>query len=415
MKISKLLHIIDVLIFVTLLLLVVDGMLPQAQLFIFKELLFPNYVLRLPLILLLLLKIFLNYKLGLKFDGMLAFGIILYCSFVSFYVLYGFMFLESSFVEIIFALNSYYFWSGAILLILASRLSINGELGIRYLNIFAILLCILGVFQSITGNEIVFQRSPDDAFYVSAIWFFGRLRAFSLFTSGYAFGQFLIMLILLNINRSMKGGWTYSSIGITALYCITIYFTYTRAIYLSLALSIILFFVAKNFDVLRSRIVVPLMCFLAGLIVVYAAGSKDEILNTRSSVLSSATSDERLSNWSINFNNWYNEIPTLLFGDGTTQNVRLDIIGKVTIDNSYIAILVNSGILGLMLSLILYFFLMQSIFKKAYRFTNVGPIIFFSLWMFYSMFNNAHTNYYAFVAIVFALISYREKNKNEQK
>jgi hypothetical protein len=110
------------------------------------------------------------------------------------------------------------------------------EVALRRLLIFAMVpLSILGITQYVTSDAIVRPASLDGMFFINSWMFGGKVRGFSLFTSGLWFGYFLAFttpLILILALRATSALKRCILLGILAVGLAAVFTTLTRNAYL---------------------------------------------------------------------------------------------------------------------------------------------------------------------------------------
>jgi hypothetical protein len=221
-----------------------------------------------------------------------------------------------------------------------------------------IVLAILGIAQFILNDPILPTMSNDSNFKVFSTDFSGSQRAFSLFDSGYSYGHFIsfvgAIVIMLPINKLKK-------FLLIILVIFAGYTTLTRNTYLELAT--ILF----SAIVLKKKINNPIAPYMLSLL---SVGVGFFILNivpmikqmfNGSAIMSTGTFDSRTISWNWVMNDWLkDDIITALFGTGLSQGY-----GYAYVDNMYLAIGAQFGIIGLLLFGLLFVSMTIYVFRIA--------------------------------------------------
>jgi hypothetical protein len=401
-------------LFLILLLLTLDGLLPQFQLFLTQQVLLPNVVLRPVAFILLISILIIVYKLNLRLKKIQIIYLIVLIIYLLAISIYQIAALNATYSDTLYVLNNYYFWIVMVIPFLTIYKFIRERVSFQLMMYISLPIIILGIYQSLSGDILLYQRSADNSFYVSAIYFFGKVRAFSIFTSGYAFGQFLCLALAFALSMQSNRRLVHK-IAMPIFILIAIYFTYTRAIYICSGLILFYYLCNRVFGG-RSSIYYPAISLIAGLLIIQIPTQG----TANSDLFSQSTSLERLDNWQNIISSWISDplninVPLpIILGDGRFQNIRFAQFEQITIDNSFVSILINAGAIGLMLFVCGYILVYAFIISEYYeRRINLSAVIFASTFPFLSMFNNAHTNFYLLVLLsIFISPDSRKKSLN---
>lgn len=231
--------------------------------------------------------------------------------------------------------------------LLAFRGAAPARVIIRY-TVFLLVVCaVIGVAQYLLAKPILYTRSGDGSFSVQSWEFFGKVRAFSLFSSALEFGIFCALCGALGVSLSRTmptKGWLL--VFFSGIACLT---TLTRLCYLlficACVYARILTFGRKPARGLWQPLlylVLGIATLLAGL-VSFTSG-EGAALQDSSSVI------DRAVQWTY----YYDLIAraTLtdrMFGLGIVQNDKILPLFPMAIDNIPLALVLHIGFVGLLL------------------------------------------------------------------
>ena len=287
-----------------------------------------------------------------------------------------------------FSLNVLYFFPFLLLLVIFVR---NNEVTRRkkhgwsnnrtwdraasFITVLAIPVLLLAFAQFITGETFLPIEDDFGYYRVAAVDFAGgRTRAFGIFTSGFALGEFSVYMVALwgayavsKKNSTIRR--VFASIGVIWGFTV-VYGTYTRNSYIQVILCMIALMAVARSKIKASYIKIG-MCFSVIAVLLFIAffistgfGSIDD------SIFDSASMLARLYHW----NNLINLVVAegwegILFGLGVIQNERFDILAqRFVADNVYLALIAYNGVIGLLLFSLLFLSIISLAIQQA-RFT----------------------------------------------
>jgi hypothetical protein len=228
----------------------------------------------------------------------------------------------------------------------------------RWLLILATPVIALGILQHTFDSPILPAPEDDEDYlrFIAIDFVAGGTRAFSIFTSGWAFGEFVVFVSLLALALWIKTSPPDRLRRTTLLvfWCVTAlasYSTLTRSIYLQFIISTLALFVIARFRMSAGRVIA-----LAFLVSAIAVGAVFIVGLTRYLVGDLELADSlslysRLLHWlnvysliSANHVNYF-------FGTGLIANERYELTRGLLVDNLYLGQILYSGIIGLALFL----------------------------------------------------------------
>lgn len=252
--------------------------------------------------------------------------------------------------------------------------AVNIKIPTRYL---VALLGVLGaaslyiaIAQFATGTAILPVTSADGNFSVLSAYLYGRIRAFGLFATSMEMGVFSSfvggygVLLMTRDRRYFPGACVFAAGAIGAGVCLT------RASQVCFVLTVL-------FAVLLSRALfdrwvryLPALSILAAVLVAVYAGAHALSGNTMN-ITSTESFSLRLLEWRY-FWDYYVHLPLLLqvVGAGLMQHVggeeRIHNLSNATslfMDNNLLAILLNTGIVGVSLMVTIYLALWRKLWS----------------------------------------------------
>jgi hypothetical protein len=333
-----------------LLLSLVEGVIPQLQMFLLGgHILISSFLIKIALLAILVLGSFLHPTL--KLVGLPMYTWLLCVGFLIVEVAYLTLACNISFGDVLQSYNAYYLLILIGPLLLAFQGAVSERTIIRCL-VFLLLLCAtIGIAQSVTGKPILFIKSTDGSFQVGSLDFGGKLRAFSLFSAPMRFGFFCALGGSLGIALSRKlpvrGALL---VTVSALACYT---TMTRNAYLTFicacAYALVLTFGRKPSRGLWS----PLLYLVLGLATIFA-GLNSFVSGSTNNLQDAGTLLERIDEWIYYSGLLIRSTPAhQLFGLGICQDIKNQSLVPVPIDSVPLALVLHIGVIGLALFVVL--------------------------------------------------------------
>jgi hypothetical protein len=271
------------------------------------------------------------------------------------------------FVDILVSYNIYYLIFFIDILALCVPLRISDRLLVR-VAIGCFLICApLGFAQYFSQRPIVPTESGDNNFRVLVWNAAGGIRAFSLFTAPGFFGLFSSLIASISIAMCrLRRNWIVAlPLLLMSVFACWISLTRSDLVGLACALTtacLITFSKKKN----RARWL-PLVYVPLGVLVgIYAFFLSSSGSGTRA-ITDTSSFTERLYEWgfylgSFRMDKW----PTFLFGSGLVQSEKVQTNGSIVpIDNLYLAVTLHTGIVGLALTMALFWTLWEWLRKRA--------------------------------------------------
>ena len=380
-------------IFLTIMVLSVDALFLQAEMAALDSTPLPSLVVKSVFTLLLLIGGISHMISGRK-SGIPRPVFILWLSFVL-YLMVETLVLVLRFGYpadyVLFSFNAYYF---AILLVpffFYRRQSLDESILTSTLVVFFVPLALLGIAQTASGSLILPTESPNQYLQVMSWGFAESVRAFSLFTSPSTFGHFialvgaLAMAFLLE-RRGSAARWAV----VVLLALISGYCTLTRATQVEIVCALLTVWLIYRRKKLSGLVTLcPIFYEILGLIVafvlpIWLVGFADTDLFSNLSIM------QRYAQWASYGSLWLGGGPaTFLFGAGLAQNDRFQAGADVVIDNSFLAVGVHIGFIGLLLWLAISWYVWAYMLEQAkerltpIRAASLGA---WSVWMFTSVF-----------------------------
>jgi hypothetical protein len=330
---------------VACLLTLVDGAIPQLQMFLLGGYVFTNVFAKVALLVSLALAILLDPKI--MFRGLPISTWKLCLGFLVFEIGYLSFECDMQLVDVLQSYNRNYL----ILLVGPAALALRGAVPERIVirfTVFLFLICaVIGAAQYLTARPILYTESVDGNFKVDSWQFFDEIRAFSLFNSGLNFGIFCSLCGALGMALSRKLRWR--GILLTALSALACYTTLTRNAYLifvcTCAYSAVITFGKST----TRGLLQPLLYFALAISTIFVALYSYE--NDPANGLQSASSLlDRIVAWTY-YGRLFAKASVLqqLFGLGLAEHDRFTHTLPLPVDNIPLAVTLHIGIVGLCL------------------------------------------------------------------
>ena len=231
----------------------------------------------------------------------------------------------------------------------------EGRAAVMFL-VLAVPILVLGGAQHLTGSSILPELDPDARYlrviYVEFVG--GGRRANSIFTSGWAFGEYALFGVLLAAAMWMVGHVS-SVIGriATTLFLVvglySIYATLTRSVYLQAAISLLaIYLIARSRK--RPGFIVAAMVsigIIATVGAVYVALVSGPVGGA--GILDSSSFYARLVHWAEALSDISGSWLNAIFGTGLIANERFPTTQGLLVDNLYLALVLYGGVVSLVL------------------------------------------------------------------
>jgi hypothetical protein len=242
----------------------------------------------------------------------------------------------------------------------AVPLMVSPKLLTRLLLLIFVVSLSIGAAQHFLNDKVVATHSLDGKFNVLAWNFYGQVRAFGLFLSPLDFGVFCALIanfgVILAVRKRRRFvGW--SMVILAGLGC---YASLTRAAQISYIVGLPIAFVLGTG---KPKILVRLLpvCALATAMIVFGFGLTRITQLNKGDITSSETFYIRLTEWKYYLERYREmSLADQIVGSGLVEKggsgrvKHLANEGPMTMDNTYLALLVNSGVMGFALVLGLY-------------------------------------------------------------
>ena len=388
---KRLLGYIAILVFF---LLLIDGILPQAQIFLFSGIVIIKNIALKAILVLCLTGCLLVHLLKTGKITWIRKIIIPYSLFLSYLAVHLWLFKNSYPLDyLLFSYNAYYFF--LLMFPIAAYVSLNMGFFNKLILYISVPLLSIGLLQFLLNEPILPLTSADDYFRViSWEYYEGKIRAFSLFSSGLNYGQFLSLIgafAACHVYRKRALGRVAALMVLLAV-SIAVYTTLTRNIYIQYLFTVLTAFllVRRTTPGVRPRveasgfvIVLPFLYTLLSALLVFGVQLFLLVYLHNPVLMNEETLNSRLLAWVSYFPLWTkNGLFQFLFGAGLFQGrEEFIIVDQVLIDNNFLAVGLHIGLIGLLL----WAFLMWRIWKwmlcVAFRQSeNVMVLAIVSIW-----------------------------------
>jgi hypothetical protein len=301
-------------------------------------------------------------------------------------ILFLYFSLGISLIDILVSYNVYYLIFFINILALCVPLRISDRLLLRVVIVCFLVCAALGYAQYFTQQPIVPTESGDNNFRVLVWNAVGGIRAFSLFTAPGFFGLFSSLVAAMSIAMcSRRRNWIVAiPLLLTSVFACWISLTRSDLVGLVCALATAC---AITFSGKRDRARwLPLIYVPIGVLVGIYAFLQSSSGSGTHAITDTSTFTERLYEWGyyiggLRLDHWQ----TLLFGSGLVQSERVQTNAAIVpIDNLYLAVTLHIGLIGLVLTMVLFWALWEEVrtraeTRKSYLYTAVASS-FSTLW-----------------------------------
>ena len=386
-----------------------DAVIPQLQILILHgHMIVPTTLLRIPLLILL---IACSLVYGIQLPRMLLMPYILFMMYLALDFLYLLVFkgYGKNPVYGLATYNNYY----SIFLFLPFAFSLYGTISeksfYKVLGVTTVPIILLGLFQFILNKPILPTESIDKHFEEQAIFFYNnRIRAFSLFSSGLLFGTFCVFLFALTTSMFLMSKGISRRIAafvsLIALVGAIISLTRSNVVHAFLVLlSVLVLYYGKKYRL--TQMALPFILLTISICMLTLAPIVHKSITIVEKSLPHLNGQTGLSNYTSNdsllirYENWKDLVSKhikrpidFIFGSGLVQSNHSPFKSDLVIDNSYLATILNTGILGLCFMMIILIRIWLYFYNRAMHSSDafdMGIAAFFATWPFYGLINNA--------------------------
>ncbi len=237
----------------------------------------------------------------------------------------------------------------------------------------------LGLAQHVLNDPLVptelitaEEGSSVQHFKAMSINFFGQVRAFAFFDQPTGLGLLGTLFAVLAFSSLLFRRFSLLNVFLVAMGGYCVYITYLRMTYITFLFAmctvtlIYLYYRVYPASKLLYRLVrwLPFIYLLfVGLVLVHGFQEFSKVgylsipVQSQGQLLDSSSTVMRFMAWQENIDKYVinGEILNVLFGYGLIQNDRfVELTGNILIDNSYIALIIYQGIVGMLLFLFLF-------------------------------------------------------------
>lgn len=359
--------ILEVLMLIAILFLIVNAALPRLEMLVFSGNV-PVYsvFLKFAIILLLIIYILIDSRASIN-----KLSIITVITFVCYLALETLMLSVSSSYSInliLFGYNTMYFTLIFTILCFSVRSNISAGLLTKLLIIVSIPLIGLGITQTVLNNPLLPLKSANGYFKVLVWDYFGQVRAFSLFSAPAYYASFLVFVgaLVFGLFLSSRGGRKFLLLLLLAVISFSEFVSLDRTAIFAFVFCLFTVFSIYKLKYTRSHLMIVMsLSFVASLSLVFVAP-----LISRLFPLVFAFKDQSLLERYSEWGNWIAALlknpVSFLIGTGIFQN-GVKLTSGVIVDNMFLAVMVQIGVIGLVLVLFILFVIWRKLFEIAYN------------------------------------------------
>jgi len=347
-------HWLGRILILVLLLSMIDGMMPQVEMALFAgHVLIPTVALKWLIIAIAALGVLIKPRLATTIP--MIFAWIALVTYLLFEAMNFTLTKNYSLVYVAYSFEATLYFLLLLPLLYAFKETVKEQQVSAVIMWLFVPLVILGIWQGATNHPILPTISVDRYFQVYSWDFYGRVRAFSLFGSASNFGHFLALVAAMSVAAVAQWKGRRKSLAIMGLVLalIATYLTLTRATYVEVLLAVstatlITFFKWRGF---RLSLLWGIYAGI-GLFVAFVAPAIISGLRGTDHLLADASLLIRYEEWAHYGGIWLNHgIATMLFGTGLMQSSRFAITRQVVIDNVWLSLLFQLGLVGFIIVL----------------------------------------------------------------
>ena len=347
-------HWLGYILLLVLLLSMTDGLMPQAEIALFAgHVLIPTVVLKWLVIAIAVLGVLIKRKLGTSIPILLAWLTLV--TYLLFEAIFFTLSANYSLIYVAYSFESTLYFLLLLPLLYTFKETVDERQIATLITWLFVPLAILGIWQGVTNHPILPTISVDQYFQVYSWDFYGRVRAFSLFGSASNFGHFLALVAAMGVAAlgQCKGRRkSLAAIGLV-LALVATYMTLTRATYVEVLLAVTTAALITFFKWRGIRLSLLWGVYAGiGLFVAFVAPAIIAGLRGTDHLFADASLLIRYEEWAHYGGIWLNHgIATMLFGTGLMQSSRFAFTRQIVIDNAWLSLLFQFGLVGFIIVL----------------------------------------------------------------
>ena len=359
-------HWLGYILLLVLLLSMIDGLMPQTEMAIFSgHVLIPTVVLKWLVIAIAGLGVLIKRKLGVPIPMLSAWVTLV--TYLLFEAIFFTLSANYSLIYVAYSFESALYFLLLLPLLYTFKETVDERQIATLITWLFVPLAILGIWQSVTNHPILPTISVDQYFQVYSWDFYGRVRAFSLFGSASNFGHFLALVAAMGVAAlgQCKGRRkSLAAIGLV-LALVATYMTLTRATYVEVLLAVTTAALITFFKWRGIRLSLLWGAYAGiGLFVAFVAPAIIAGLRGTDHLFADASLLIRYEEWAHYGGIWLNHgMATMLFGTGLMQSSRFAFTQQVVIDNVWLSLLFQFGLVGFLIILAFIWQLWKTLMK----------------------------------------------------
>lgn len=404
------------------LLTIIDGVLPQAQIALFSgKIVIQNIMLKFIMIICLSTGFLANlFKSG---KTVWVRKITLpYVLFIMYLVVHTLVLLKKYSLDyLLFSYNAYYCY--LILFPVACYVYIKKENFNNWILASSVPLMMLGFAQYLTQDTLLPLESADGYFNVFSWEYYDKVRSFSLFSSSMAYGHFLSLLgaLVAFLVATKKGVVRFGAAVFFLAVSAACYTTMTRNVYLQFVFIILTTYLLTRWLRLgksrsfpdKSLKFLPVFYGVVAAVAVYAGQLYSLASSGAAAIIKDDSLKARILEWSYYIPLWTGQgTEQFLFGAGMVPGSRIVASEEFVpdIDNSFLAVGVHAGLFGMVIWCYFMWRLWQWLLLNLKRYPDNGALFaitaFWSTWISSGLFYSGLSLYPMLAMIALPLCLY---------
>lgn len=253
--------------------------------------------------------------------------------------------------QILAGVNSYHGFFPAVLLATLMPGVWKEEQVLHVMRLILPALLILGFTQYLLKSPITPTVSIGGGYEIHSWQFFGRVRAFSLFSSALMYGMYLVFaggfMMMTAYYKADNRRDRLLALGLALVIALGVYTTMTRLVHLVFFWMIVASFILRSSRTFKLSYWLPMLALVFSGVLTYVLTFG---FTNGDGLFSAASAAMRLENWwfhidQIMHRNWQ----TLLFGTGVQTSAIAHSDFPVLVDSTPLAMILRDGLLGFLL------------------------------------------------------------------
>ena len=397
------------LLFILIMLLLINAALPQVEILLFSGTVpIPSISIKLAIVIVISVYSITHINYSLNKTSAITLVLLL-----SFFVIETALFLilgHYPILVLVFGYNAMYFLLALALVMTNFRSTISSKPAEVTLLFISIPIIILGISQTLLNKPLIPTKSVGGYFTVLVWNYYGQVRAFSLFDAPAYYSTFLIFIGGILLSHTLTKGRFKKRLFYFLLFTIVVFseiMTLNRAGIFAFMFAMFVVIAIYRNSYGKTNLFLVMVCSLCASIALTFAVPVISKAFPYVFAFKDQSMFERYAEWVYWLQAILENPQKLLFGSGLFQDSMFRVTKKIIIDNLFLAVMVQFGIIGLAIILFIIYKIweiMVSHYLYAMAPMSIACIALFTVWPIFAMFGTGLNLFPIYGALTFLIV-----------